>query len=104
MLVGLVSPFTTVSANEGSANGITIIEKGKDNLEYIQKKKDRDTSYSFRDTPTSENDIAGLFFQIKGDEEWNGVFAFFRNGRMIYLQIKQARVQLDEINEEQILN
>jgi|GEM_PF-6199988 len=38
LLVGLVSPFATASANEGSANGITIIEKGDNNLEYIHKK------------------------------------------------------------------
>lgn len=54
-------------------------------------KKNNNIAYFLSDKPFREKDISGLFFQEKNTDEFNGVFAFIRNGKVRYVSIHHGK-------------
>lgn len=61
---------------------------------YLLKGNDVKAPYTLHDKSFNKKDIAGLFFQMKDKDEGNGLFAFFRNGRVMYVHIRQGRMSI----------
>lgn len=61
---------------------------------YLVEGNDVKTPYMFSDKPSSEKHIAGLFFQVKNTDDWNGIFAFIRNGRVVYAHIQHGKASI----------
>lgn len=61
---------------------------------YLVKRFGIMPQYVLKDKPYSEKDMIGLFFQRKDAEESNGLFAYFRNGKLMYVYICNRKVSI----------
>ncbi|MFD1067863.1 hypothetical protein [Oceanobacillus locisalsi] len=68
---------------------------------YLVNKNTNKTTYFLYDTPFREKDISGLFFQEKGTDAGNGVFAFIRKGRVKYVNIRDGKTNFSIEDETQ---
>ncbi|WP_330949669.1 hypothetical protein [Virgibacillus sp. MG-45] len=95
LVVGLIPPFATASANEGSANGITIIEKGDNNLEYIHKKDEGTFKIVERKSLATGNVYSKIYKLNENDE-----YELYEEQTVTITQNKDAVVERNPVRGE----
>ncbi|MFD1413642.1 hypothetical protein [Oceanobacillus jeddahense] len=97
--------LVVINHSEYNPFGKEVYKNGRQS--YLVKKNENRTAYFLSDKPFREKDISGLFFQEKNTNEYNGIFAFIRNGKVRYVYIRHGKtnkkIEAERMNENAML-